>query len=51
MEALPSLVIAAQNGDLDAFAQIVRRFQGMAFTLAYANWPRTWRRKPLSRHT
>ncbi|HZU67798.1 MAG TPA: sigma-70 family RNA polymerase sigma factor [Ktedonobacteraceae bacterium] len=36
MEALPLLVIAAQNGDLDAFARIVRRFQGMAFTLAYA---------------
>ncbi len=36
MEALQSLVIAAQNGDLDAFAQIVQRFQGMAFTLAYA---------------
>ncbi|HJT57357.1 MAG TPA: sigma-70 family RNA polymerase sigma factor [Ktedonobacteraceae bacterium] len=36
MEALPALVIAAQNGDLDAFGCIVQRFQGMAYTLAYA---------------
>jgi RNA polymerase sigma factor (sigma-70 family) len=36
MEVLQSLVIAAQNGDLDAFGLIVQRFQGMAYTSAYA---------------
>src|SRR5258706_1551939 len=36
MEALHTLVIAAQNGDLDAFGLIVQRFQGMAYTSAYA---------------
>ena len=36
METLHSLVTAAQNGDLDAFGLIVQRFQGMAYTLAYA---------------
>lgn len=36
MEALSSLVIAAQNGDLDAFGLIVQRFQVMAYTSAYA---------------
>ena len=36
METLHSLVIAAQNGDLDAFGLIVQRFQGMAYTSAYA---------------
>ena len=36
MEALHSLVTAAQNGDLDAFGRIVQRFQGMAYTTAYA---------------
>ena len=36
METLQSLVIAAQNGDLDAFGIIVQRFQGMAYTSAYA---------------
>lgn len=36
MESLHSLVMAAQNGDLDAFGLIVQRFQGMAYTSAYA---------------
>ena len=36
MEVLQSLVVAAQNGDLDAFGLIVQRFQGMAYTSAYA---------------
>jgi RNA polymerase sigma factor (sigma-70 family) len=36
MEALDTLVTAAQEGDLDAFGQIVQRFQGMAYTVAYA---------------
>src|SRR2546423_12972667 len=36
MEVLQSLVVAAQNGDLDAFGLIVRRFQGMAYAWAYA---------------
>src|SRR5205807_7653123 len=36
MEVLQPLVIAAQNGDLDAFGLIVQRFQGMAYTSAYA---------------
>ncbi len=35
MEALDTLVIAAQGGDLNAFGQIVQRFQGMAYTVAY----------------
>jgi RNA polymerase sigma factor (sigma-70 family) len=33
---LHALVIAAQNGDLDAFGTIVQRFQGMAYASAYA---------------
>lgn len=36
MEALDILVTAAQQGDLEAFSQIVQRFQGMAYTAAYA---------------
>src|SRR6185312_8867273 len=36
MEVLHSLVIAAQNGDMDAFGHIVQRFQAMAYTSAYA---------------
>ncbi|HEX6480069.1 MAG TPA: sigma-70 family RNA polymerase sigma factor [Ktedonobacteraceae bacterium] len=36
METLYALVTAAQNGDLDAFGIIVQRFQGMAYTSAYA---------------
>jgi len=37
MEAsLSSLILAAQSGDLDAFAGIIKRFQGMAYASAYA---------------
>ncbi len=36
MTDLPSLVSAAQQGDKDAFGQIVIRFQDMAFASAYA---------------
>lgn len=33
---LAGLVLTAQNGDLDAFAEIVSRFQDMAYLVAYA---------------
>ena len=33
---LAQLVIAAQSGDLDAFGQVVGRFQKMACALAYS---------------
>ncbi len=36
MEKLPSLVVRAQGGDLDAYGQILRRFQDMAYGYAYA---------------
>jgi len=36
MEELSVLVIAAQNGDHEAFAKIVARFQNMAYAGAYA---------------
>ena len=36
MEELKSLVIRTRNGDLDAYAAIVRRFQDMAYGCAYA---------------
>lgn len=36
MQALNNLVIAAQQGNKDAFGQIVHRFQDMAFASAYA---------------
>jgi RNA polymerase sigma factor (sigma-70 family) len=36
MTELPSLVKAAQDGDKDAFGQVVRRFQDMAYASAYA---------------
>ena len=36
METLHSLVTAAQSGDLEAFGEIVRRFQDMAYAGAYA---------------
>lgn len=35
-EQLKSLVSRAQNGDLDAYAQLVRRFQDMAYGYGYA---------------
>ncbi|BCL82749.1 hypothetical protein ccbrp13_52140 [Ktedonobacteria bacterium brp13] len=35
MEALDTLVTAAQAGDLNAFSDIVQRFQGMAYVSAY----------------
>lgn len=35
MKALETLVITAQNGNLDAFSEIVKRFQDMAFAVAY----------------
>ena len=35
-EELTSLVTRARSGDLDAFANLVRRFQGMAFGYAYS---------------
>ena len=36
MDELPSLVIRAQAGELDAYAEIVRRFQDMAYGYAYS---------------
>lgn len=36
METIQTLVTAAQNGDLEAFGEIVRRFQAMAYAGAYA---------------
>src|SRR5437588_1793869 len=33
---LHTLIVDAQNGDLDAFGAIVKRFQGMAYASAYA---------------
>ena len=36
MEELTQLVIRAQSGDADAYGEIVRRFQGMAYGYAYA---------------
>jgi len=36
VEELRSLVIRVQAGDLEAYAEIVRRFQDMAFGYAYA---------------
>src|SRR6202011_2175521 len=33
---LHTLIVDAQNGDLDAFGAIVQRFQGMAYASAYA---------------
>ncbi|HEU5227290.1 MAG TPA: sigma-70 family RNA polymerase sigma factor [Ktedonobacteraceae bacterium] len=35
MDTLYTWVTAAQKGDLDAFSQIVQRFQGMAYASAY----------------
>ena len=36
MDTLTTLVRAAQGGDLDAFGQVVERFQTMAYAVAYA---------------
>ena len=36
VEELKTLVTNAQQGDLDAYGQIVRRFQDMAFGYAYS---------------
>jgi hypothetical protein len=36
MTELQALVRAAQDGDKDAFGQVVMRFQDMAYTSAYA---------------
>jgi len=36
MTELPSLVRAAQDGDKEAFGQVVMRFQDMAYASAYA---------------
>src|SRR5262249_35695801 len=36
MTKLPALIRAAQDGDKDAFGQVVRRFQDMAYASAYA---------------
>ncbi len=36
MTELQALVRAAQDGDKDAFGQVVRRFQDMAYASAYA---------------
>ena len=36
MEELGPLVVRAQAGDLDAYGEIVRRFQDMAYGYAYA---------------
>ena len=36
METIQALVTAAQGGDLEAFGEIVRRFQAMAYAGAYA---------------
>src|SRR6478752_2176480 len=35
MDTLTALVTAAQVGDLDAFGQLVERFQRMAYAVAY----------------
>ncbi|MBI4530618.1 MAG: sigma-70 family RNA polymerase sigma factor [Candidatus Latescibacteria bacterium] len=35
MEALASLVLAAQDGDKEAFGKIVKRFQDVAYAIAY----------------
>ncbi|MDP6112989.1 MAG: sigma-70 family RNA polymerase sigma factor, partial [Planctomycetota bacterium] len=37
MKNLKALVIEAQNGDMEAYAVIVRRFQDMAYGFAYSN--------------
>jgi RNA polymerase sigma factor (sigma-70 family) len=36
MDELTTLVLSAQRGDLDAFGQVVQRFQKMAYAVAYA---------------
>ena len=36
MTELQALVRAAQDGDKEAFGQVVRRFQDMAYASAYA---------------
>jgi RNA polymerase sigma factor (sigma-70 family) len=36
VDSLPDLISACRNGDLDAFGEIVRRFQNMAYGCAYA---------------
>src|SRR6476620_5946926 len=36
MDALTALVSSAQAGNLDAFGQVVERFQRMAYAVAYA---------------
>jgi hypothetical protein len=46
MEELRPLVIAAQEGDQEAFGRMVMRFQDMAYAVEYAmlldsGWPRT----------
>lgn len=36
MEDLKTLVIRSRSGDLDAYGEIVRRFQDMAYGYAYS---------------
>jgi DNA-directed RNA polymerase specialized sigma24 family protein len=36
VDELPSIVTAAQSGDIDAFTELVRRYQDLAFAAAYA---------------
>jgi RNA polymerase sigma factor (sigma-70 family) len=36
VDELPSIVTAAQHGDIDAFTELVRRYQDLAFATAYA---------------
>lgn len=38
------LVVAAMADDIDAFSQLVTRYQAMAFTYALATGTITWRR-------
>ena len=36
VDELPNIVTAAQRGDIDAFTELVRRYQDLAFAAAYA---------------
>ncbi len=36
VDELPNIVAAAQRGDMDAFTELVRRYQDLAFAAAYA---------------
>src|SRR5947208_15174651 len=36
VDELPTIVTAAQRGDIDAFTELVRRYQDLAFAAVYA---------------